>query len=78
MQDGGAVKALLVFEDCTLDGSCTIYDLLADTVEDLRGLVALFILYTLRFAALYDLAWRLDARHPARSCLRRLGIRRAT
>ena len=40
------MKALLVFEDCTLDGSCTIYDFLADTAQDLRGLIALFILHT--------------------------------
>lgn len=74
LQDGGLVKALLVFDDCTLDGSCTIYDLLAQTVEDLRGLVALFILYTLSLRRFTTLRGALDARHPARSCLRRLGF----
>ncbi len=74
LQDGGAVKALLVFEDCTLDGSCTIYDLLSETAEDLRGLVALFILHALRSGRFTTLRAALDAHHPASSCLRRLGF----
>jgi GNAT superfamily N-acetyltransferase len=74
LQDGGSVKALLVFEDCTLDGSCTIYDLLAETAEDLRALVALFVLHTLRLGRFTTLRAALDAQHPARSGLRRLGF----
>jgi GNAT superfamily N-acetyltransferase len=74
LQVGGAVKALLVFEDRTLDGCCTIYDLLAETAEDLRGLLALFILQMLCSGRFTTLRAALDADHPARSCLRRLGF----
>jgi GNAT superfamily N-acetyltransferase len=74
LQHEGAVKALLVFEDSTLDGSCTIYELLADTAQDLRGLTALFIQHAWGPGRFTTLRTALDVRHPARSWLRHLGF----
>ncbi len=70
----GAVRGLLVFEDTTLGGTCSIYELFALTEEDLRGMLALFILRSSAAPGIATLRVALDAAHPARSALRRVGF----
>ena len=65
----GRCKALLVFEDRTLDGTCTIYDLLAQIRAGPARMLALFILRSAALGRLHDLAYgpgrRASRRVPA-------------
>jgi GNAT superfamily N-acetyltransferase len=70
----GAVRGFLVFEESTLERTCSIYDLAARTRGDLRAMLALFILRGLSTPGLITLRVLLDDRHPFRTCIRRLGF----
>jgi GNAT superfamily N-acetyltransferase len=70
----GEVRGFLVFEESTLEQTCSIYDLVALTPVDIRAMLALFILRGLSTPDLVTLRVLLDDRHPHRACLRRLGF----
>ena len=40
----GEIRGFLVFEEHTLEGTCSIYDLVGASAEDLRAMLALLIL----------------------------------
>jgi GNAT superfamily N-acetyltransferase len=70
----GAVRGLLVFEDTTLEGACSIYDLYALADEDMRAMLALFILRSSSVPGIATIRVALDGAHPARDSLRRVGF----
>jgi GNAT superfamily N-acetyltransferase len=70
----GETRGFLVFEDNTLEQTCSIYDLVAKTPSDMRAMLALFVLRSLSTASLATLRVLLDERHPCRTYLRRLGF----
>jgi GNAT superfamily N-acetyltransferase len=70
----GEVHGFLVFEENTLEQTCSIYDLVARTPVDMRAMLALFILRGLSTPELITLRVLLDDLHPDRTCLRRLGF----
>jgi GNAT superfamily N-acetyltransferase len=70
----GEVRGFLIFEESTLEQTCSIYDLAARTRGDMRAMLALFILRGLSTPGLITLRVLLDDRHPYRTCLRRLGF----
>jgi GNAT superfamily N-acetyltransferase len=70
----GTVRAFLVFEEGTHAGTCTIYDVAAASAPDLRALLALFMLRALSSAHLSAIRVLLDAHHPWRGELRRVGF----
>jgi RimJ/RimL family protein N-acetyltransferase len=70
----GEVRGFLVFEESTLEQTCSIYDLVARTRPDMRAMLALFILRGLSMPGLITVRVLLDDRHPHRTCLRRLGF----
>ncbi len=69
-----AVRGLLVFEDTTLGGACTIYDIFAQADEDMRAMLALFILRSSAVPGIATIRIALDGAHPAREALRRVGF----
>lgn len=71
---GGAVRGLLVFEDTTLEGTCSIYDLFALEDADMRAMLALFILRSSTVPGIATIRVMLDGAHPAREALRRVGF----
>jgi GNAT superfamily N-acetyltransferase len=70
----GETRGFLVFEDHTLAGTCSIYDLVGETAADLRAMLALFVVRSLSTPGLVTLRVLLDGRHPARVELRRVGF----
>ena len=70
----GAVRALLVFEDTTLEGTCSIYDLFALEDVDMRAMLAHFILRSSAVPGIATIRVALDGAHPARDSLRRVGF----
>ena len=70
----GKLRGLLVFEEATLDQTCSIYDIVARTPADLRAMLALFILRSLATPGLTSLRIHVNERHPGRACLRGLGF----
>jgi GNAT superfamily N-acetyltransferase len=74
LRHAGEARACLVFEESTLPGTCSIYDLAARSPADLRALCALFVERGLATPGLASLRVQLDERHPARAHLRRLGF----
>jgi GNAT superfamily N-acetyltransferase len=70
----GELRGLLVYEDATLEQTCSIYDLVATTPADMRAMLALFILRCLDTPGLGSLRILLNERHPARACLHGLGF----
>jgi GNAT superfamily N-acetyltransferase len=70
----GEVFGFLVFEESSLEQTCSIYDLAARTGRDIRAMLALFILRGLSTPGLSTVRVLLDDRHPYRACLRRLGF----
>jgi GNAT superfamily N-acetyltransferase len=70
----GAVRGLLVFEDTSLEGTCSIYDLFALEDADLRAMLARFILRSSAVPGIATLRVALDDAHPARESLRRVGF----
>jgi len=70
----GEVRGFLVFEESTLERTCSIYDFVAQTPADIRAMLALFILRGLSKPDLIALRVLIDDRHPHRSCLRSLGF----
>lgn len=71
---GPELRGFLVYEDASLEQSCTIYDVAAMTPEDMRAMLALFILRGLDTPGHSTLRILLNERHPARACLRGLGF----
>jgi GNAT superfamily N-acetyltransferase len=70
----GRVRGLLVFEDTTLEGTCSIYELFALGDEDMRALLALFVLRSSAIPGVATLRVAVDEAHPARESLRRVGF----
>lgn len=70
----GQLRGLLVYEDATLEQTCSIYDFLASSPADLRAMLALFIRRCLDTPGITSLRILVNARHPDRSYLRRLGF----
>jgi len=70
----GEARGFLVFEESTLERTCSIYDLGARTPADMRAMLALFILRGLSTPDLITLRVLLDDRHPHRICFRKLGF----
>ena len=70
----GETRGLLVFDEDTLDQSCSIYDFVAKTPADMRAMLALFVLRGLSMPSLVTLRVLLDERHPCRTYLRGLGF----
>jgi GNAT superfamily N-acetyltransferase len=70
----GSTNGLLVFEEGAPDRTCTIYDLTAGSVRDLRDMLAHFVLDVLNSSKLTSVRLLLDGRHPARDCLVVLGF----
>jgi hypothetical protein len=70
----GEIRGFLVFEATGIEGTCSIYDLVAATAPDLRAMLALFVLRSLATPGLATLRILLDERHPGRAQLRRLGF----
>jgi len=70
----GSVRGLLIFEDTTLGGACSIYDLFALAEEDMRAMLALFILRSSAVPGIATIRVALDGAHPARDALRRVGF----
>ncbi|MBS0581168.1 MAG: GNAT family N-acetyltransferase [Proteobacteria bacterium] len=70
----GAVRGLLVFEDTSLEGTCSVYDLFAAEPADLRAMLAQFILRSAAVPGIATIRVALDEAHPARESLRRLGF----
>jgi hypothetical protein len=70
----GEVRGFLVFEDHTLDGTCSIYDLAGASAEDLNAMLALLVLRGLSTPGLVTIRALLDVRHPSRAQLRSLGF----
>ncbi len=70
----GTVRGLLVFEDDTLERTRTIYDLVAKSDADMGGMLALLILNALSTSGIVTLRVLLNAQHPCRSQLWRLGF----
>ena len=71
---GGELRGWLVYEDGTLEQSCSVYDAAATTPADLRAMLALFILRSLRSARLTSLRIVFNEDHPWKFCLRGLGF----
>ncbi|HEX4388420.1 MAG TPA: GNAT family N-acetyltransferase [Steroidobacteraceae bacterium] len=74
LRHAGEPRGYLVFEESTLSGTCSIYDLFASSPSDLRALLALFILRGLATPGLASVRVLLDERHPCRAQIRRLGF----
>lgn len=74
LRHAGELRGFLVFEESTLAGRCSIYDIFASTAEDLRALLALFILRGLATPGLATLRVLLDEGHPCRAQIGRLGF----
>jgi RimJ/RimL family protein N-acetyltransferase len=70
----GQLRGWLVFEDASLEQSCSIYDAAATSRADLRAMLALFILRGLNTMGLASLRIVLNEDHPWKSCLRGLGF----
>jgi len=70
----GELRGFLIFEETTLERTCSIYDLVATTPADMRAMLALFILRGLATPDLTTLRMLLGESHPGRACLRRLGF----
>jgi GNAT superfamily N-acetyltransferase len=70
----GRPRGFLVFEESKTERSCSIYDSVAATPEDLQCTLALFILRALDEPQLTTVRVLLDSHHPWRACLRRLGF----
>jgi GNAT superfamily N-acetyltransferase len=70
----GQVRGFLVFEATSMEGTCSIYDLVGETADDLRAMLALFVLRSLATPGLATLRILLDEQHPGRAQLRRLGF----
>ena len=70
----GETRGFLVFEDSTLEQTCSIHDLVAKTPADLRAMLTLFVLRGLSTPDLVTLRVVLDERHPCRIHLRSLGF----
>ncbi len=70
----GEVCGFLIFEESTLEQTCSIYELAARTPADMRAMLALFILRGLSTPDLITLRVLLNDGHPDRTCLRRLGF----
>lgn len=74
LRRAGAETGLLVFEDSRLTDTCTIYDLFYATDADLLELLSQFVRRCLSTPGLAAVRVLLDARHPARAQLRRVGL----
>jgi GNAT superfamily N-acetyltransferase len=70
----GQLRGWLVFEDASLEQSCSIYDAAATSRADLRAMLALFILRGLNTMGLASLRIVFNEDHPWKSCLRGLGF----
>jgi GNAT superfamily N-acetyltransferase len=70
----GEIRGFLVFEDSSMEGTCSIYDFVGKTAQDLRAMLALFVLRSLATPGLVTLRVLLDEHHPGRAQLRRLGF----
>jgi GNAT superfamily N-acetyltransferase len=70
----GEVRGFLVFEESTLERTCTIYDLAGRTGADLRAMLALWVLRGLSQRHLETLRVWVNDQHPCRVHLRRLGF----
>lgn len=70
----GKTCGFLIFENCSLEQTCSIYDLVAMTAADMRAMISLFILHALATPDLAALRIVLDDQHPSQAQLRRLGF----
>lgn len=73
-QLAGEVRGFLIFEDRTAESMCSIYDLVGETPQDLRAMLALFVARGLATPGLATLRVTLDGQHPARVPLRQVGF----
>lgn len=73
-QLAGVVRGLLVFEDTTLSGTCSIYELFAQEERDMCAMLAHFVLRSAAIGGLGTIRVTLDSAHPARTALRRAGF----
>jgi GNAT superfamily N-acetyltransferase len=70
----GQLRGWLVYEDASLEQTCSIYDAAAMTPADLRAMLALFILRGLGTPGLTSLRIVFNDKHPWTACLRGLGF----
>ncbi len=68
------VRGLLIFEEASVGGTCSIYDLFAISDEDMRAMAALFVMRCAGVAGLTTVRVALDGAHPARASLRGVGF----
>lgn len=73
-QLAGEVRGLLVFEDTTLTGTCSIYELFALEERDMCAMLAHLVLRSAAAGGLGTIRVTLDSAHPARAALRRTGF----
>jgi len=71
---GGRLRGWLVFEDASVEQSCSIYDAAATTPADMRAMLALFVLRSLNTPGLASLRIVFNEDHPWKTCLRGLGF----
>ena len=74
LRRAGGALGLAVFEDSSIDDTCTVYDLFAASEHDLRELLSRLAIHCLSQPRLIALRVLLDGRHPARAALRRVGF----
>jgi len=71
---GSELRGWFVYDDASLEQSCSIYDAAAMTPADMRAMLSLFILRGLDTPGLASLRIVFNEAHPWKTCLRGLGF----